>query len=50
MPRQEQINELVKRVKDEIIRHQDRLPEDALAEFRRALEIYEEIARRAGQE
>jgi hypothetical protein len=50
VPRREQVDYLVKRVKDEIVRHQDRLPEDALEEFRRALEIYEKIARRVDQQ
>ena len=50
VPRREQINELVKRVKDEISRHQDRLPKDALEEFKQALAIYERIAERVGRE
>jgi len=48
-PRREQIDELVKRVKDEIIRNQDRLSPEALAEFKQALAIYEQIAERVGK-
>jgi hypothetical protein len=50
VPRREEVDYLVKRVKDEIIRHQDRLSPEALAEFQRALEIYEKIAERVDQE
>jgi len=39
----------VKRVKDEIIRNQDRLSPEALAEFKQALAIYEQIAERVGK-
>jgi hypothetical protein len=46
-PREQEIDFLVRRVRDELQRNAEILPEPALDEFREALRIYEEIARRA---
>ncbi len=45
-PRRVEIDYLIKRVKDEINRHSDVLPEAALAEYRTALKVYEGIRSR----
>jgi hypothetical protein len=42
-PRKEETAYLIKRVKDELARHQDVLPESSLREFRSALEIYQKL-------
>ena len=46
-PRKQEVDFLIRRVRDEIVRNADVLPDEALAEFREALAIYEEIAKRA---
>src|SRR5262249_29542926 len=46
-PRQEEINFLIKRVEDQIMRSADVLPKEALDEYREALRIYREIGKNA---
>jgi hypothetical protein len=46
-PRRAEVEYLVGIVQDQIERNQGVLPDAAIAEFRRALEVYKEIARRA---
>ncbi len=46
-PRREEIDFLIRRVADEIKRNEGILKEEALAEFREALGVYQEIAKRA---
>lgn len=46
-PRKQEINFLIKRVKDQIQRSKDTLPKPAIDEYRQALEIYKKIAKTA---
>jgi hypothetical protein len=46
-PRREEIGYLIRRMKEELNRNQDILQGEGLEEYRKALRIYEEIARRA---
>lgn len=46
-PRREEIDWLVSRVKEEIARSEGVLPAEGLAEYRKALGVYEEIGKRA---
>jgi hypothetical protein len=46
-PRREEIEFLISRVREQIERSSGVLPAEAMAEYRQALAIYEEIARRA---
>jgi hypothetical protein len=46
-PRREEVELLIRPVREEIERSASVLPEEAMAEYRKALGIYEEIARRA---
>ncbi len=46
-PRREEINLLIRRVREEIERSSGVLPADAMAEYLKALAIYEDIARQA---
>lgn len=46
-PRKEQIDYLIQRVKDQIKRSRDVLPESAIAEYREALKFYEDLAQPA---
>jgi hypothetical protein len=46
-PRKREVEFLVRRVRDEIERNKDRLPDEALAEYRKALKIYEGILENA---
>jgi hypothetical protein len=46
-PRKEETDFLIKRMQDQIKRNEGVLPEDALGEYRQALEIYKGIARSA---
>jgi hypothetical protein len=45
-PRRDEVDLLIRSVRQEIARSSDVLPADAMAEYRKALTIYEEIARR----
>jgi hypothetical protein len=46
-PRREETDYLIGRIREELRRNQGILPEAALAEYRKALRIYQDIARRA---
>jgi hypothetical protein len=46
-PRKAEIEFLIQRVKDQLVRNEGVLPKDSLDEYRDALAAYEEIAKRA---
>jgi hypothetical protein len=49
-PRREEVEYLIERMREEIARNKDVLPEAALDEFRQALKTYEQILGRAGSD